>query len=280
MMRRRPRIEYKTEAQIRAMRRSGLVVAALHEALLGAVRPGVTTKQLDELAGEVLEAHGARSNFLGYHGFPGNTCISVNEEIVHGIPGARVVEEGDVVSFDCGAVIDGWHGDAAVSTVVGRGDTQSEHLVAGTRRAMWAGIAAMAERRAHVGDIGAAVEEAVDAHAEETGQGLGIVAEFVGHGIGSAMHQPPDVPNYATRDRGPRLRAGMCLCVEPMLTVGSPENETLADDWTVVTRDGSRAAHWEHEIAVHAGGIWVLTAPDGGAAGLAEHGVTPVPLDA
>lgn len=280
-MRSRDRIEYKTEDQIRAMRRAGLVVAALHRALVEAARPGITTGELDEVAAQTLAQHGARSNFLGYYGFPANTCISVDEEIVHGIPGKRRLAAGSVVSFDCGAVLNGWHSDAAVTTIVGgaeAGGARAAGLVEATNKAMWAGIAAMAGRGAHVRDIGAAVEDVVEEHAARTGQHLGIVEEFVGHGIGSAMHQPPDVPNYRTRQRGARLRPGMTLCIEPMLTAGAPQNKTLADEWTVVTSDGSLAAHWEHCVAIHERGIWVLTAPDGGEEGLAPFGVTPVPL--
>lgn len=280
-MRSRDRIEYKTNEQIIAMRSAGLAVAALHRALVDAVRPGITTGELDEIAGETLARHGVRSNFLGYYDFPGHTCISVDEEIVHGIPGKRRIAAGAVVSFDCGAVKDGWHSDAAVTTIVGgeaAATPQAAGLVAATNRAMWAGIAATAKRGACVRDIGIAVEDVVEEHAARTGQQLGIVEEFVGHGIGSALHQPPDVPNYRTRQRGPRLRPGMTLCIEPMLTIGSPQNKTLADDWKVVTCDGSLAAHWEHCVAIHERGIWVLTSPDGGEAGLAPFGVTPVPL--
>lgn len=278
-MRRRERIELKTEDQIRRMRRAGLVVADVHDALREAVRPGTTTQQLDAVAAAVLERHAARSNFLGYHGFPAHICVSVNEEIVHGIPGSREIAEGDVVSFDCGAVVDGWHGDAAFSVVVGQADESRHGLVEGTRRSMWAGIAALARPRVHLNAVGAAIEDEIEAHARRTGQHLGIVEEYVGHGIGTAMHQPPDVVNFRTRERGPRVKPGTCLCIEPMIAEGSPDNDVLADGWTVVTKDRSRAAHWEHAVAVHERGIWVLTAHDGGVAGLAEFGVSPVPLD-
>ena len=262
-------IEYKSADQIRRMRTAGLVVADIHDAVRAAIAPGVTTGELDRVAAAVIEAAGATSNFLGYHGFPGVLCVSVNSEIVHGIPGDRVIRAGDVVSVDAGAVADGWHGDAAFTVVVEDGDPADEQLVATTEDAMWAGIAALAGG-GRLGDVGAAVQDAADDY--------GIVREYTGHGIGTAMHQPPDVFNYRTGRRGPSIRAGLCVAVEPMLTRGGEVTRLLADDWTVVTADGSRAAHAEHTVAVHDGGIWVLTARDGGAAQLATRGVHVVPL--
>jgi len=271
----RERIQIKTAGQVVAMRRAGLVVAAMHEAVRAAVRPGVTTAELDEVAARVIAEHGATSSFLGYHGYPAVLCVSVNDEIVHGIPGPRVLQPGDVVSVDAGAIVDGWHGDAAFTVVLDPADPADVALSATTERAMWAGIAALAagERLEVVGD---AVERVVEEAFEHTGVTYGIVEDYVGHGIGSDMHQPPDVPNYRTGERGPRLRPGTCLAIEPMLVRGDQANETLDDDWTVVTEDGQRAAHWEHTVAIGPEGIWVLTAPDGGAAGLAPFGVTPV----
>ncbi|MCK6209882.1 type I methionyl aminopeptidase [Georgenia sp. EYE_87] len=273
----REKIEYKTPDQVRTMRRAGLVVADIHAALREAVAPGMTTADLDAVSADVIARAGARSNFLGYHGYPATVCISVNEVIVHGIPGDRVIAEGDLVSFDCGAIVDGWHGDAAFSLVVGTPSEADRALVEVTEEAMWAGIAALATGE-RLGVVGDAVETVVERATVERGVTLGIVQEYVGHGIGSAMHQPPEVLNYRTRERGPRLRPGMCLAVEPMLTAGSPESKVLEDDWTVVTLDGSRAAHFEHTVAVGERGIWVLTAPDGGAEQLAARGVTVVPL--
>lgn len=265
----RARIEYKSNTQIAAMRRAGLVVAQIHEAVRAAIEPGARTADLNAVAADVLKAAGATSNFLGYHGFPGVLCVSVNSEVVHGIPGERVIEAGDVVSIDAGAVVDGWHGDAAFTVVVADADPADEALVATTEAAMWAGIAALAQG-GRLGVVGAAVEDAAD--------GYGIVLDYTGHGIGTAMHQPPDVPNYRTAHRGPTIKPGLCVAVEPMLTRGGEETQVLADDWTVVSVDGSRAAHAEHTVAVHAGGLWVLTAPDGGAAELAARGVTAAPL--
>lgn len=263
-------IEYKKPDQIRQMRTAGLVVADIHDAVRAAIAPGVRTGELDAVAARVIEQAGAASNFLGYHGFPGVLCVSVNEEIVHGIPGERVIQDGDVVSVDAGAVVAGWHGDAAFTVVVGSADPADEALVAATEGAMWAGIAALATGQ-RLGDVGAAVEAAAG--------GYGIVREYTGHGIGTAMHQSPDVYNYACRPRGPALRPGLCVAVEPMLTRGGEATRVLEDEWTVVSADGSRAAHAEHTVALHPGGIWVLTAPDGGAAGLARHGVSVAPLD-
>lgn len=246
------------------MRCAGLVVAAALDAAVGAARPGATTAQVDEAAARVIREHGAVPSFLGYHGYPASTCVSVNDEVVHGIPGSRVLRPGDLVSIDCGAIVDGWHGDSARSLVLGPADEHDLALVAATERAMWAGIAALA-RRGRIGDVGEAVEAAADEY--------GIVEEYVGHGIGTAMHQEPDVPNYACDDRGPRVRTGLCVAVEPMLVRGEAEVRELDDGWTVVTVDGSRAAHWEHTVAVLDEGLWVLTAADGGAAGLAPFGV-------
>ncbi len=239
----------------------------------------MTTADLDALAAAVIADAGATPSFLGYEGYPASLCVSVNDEVVHGIPGPRELRPGDVVSVDCGAVVDGWHGDSAVSFVLGEGDPHDEALVEATRRAMWAGIAALATSE-RLCDVGAAIEDSVRVSGESDGVTYGIVEDYVGHGIGSAMHQPPDVPNYRTREKGPRLRPGMCLAIEPMLTRGERFTEVCEDDWTVVTDDGTRAAHWEHSVAILDEGIWVLTAPDGGAAELAELGVRVAPLAA
>lgn len=278
-------VELKTPDQLRQMRRAGLVVAAAIAATAAQVRPGVTTAELDAVAAETIRSAGATPSFLGYGevggtgGFPGVTCLSVNEEVVHGIPGSRVLAEGDLVSIDCGAVVEGWHGDSAVTLAVGEVDPALAALSAATRTALWQGIAA-ARLDGHVADISAAVEASVRRH--ETG--YGIVEDYVGHGIGSAMHQPPDVPNLVSRgflrtpSRGARIVEGLALAVEPMLTLGSPDNHTLEDDWTVVTDDGTPAAHWEHTITVTARGLWVLTEEDGGESALAALGVPFGPL--
>ncbi|HET9654503.1 MAG TPA: type I methionyl aminopeptidase [Kineosporiaceae bacterium] len=273
-MRGRERIQYKTADQMRLMRRAGLVVADALDAVRAQLRPGVTTRELDAVAEDVIRTAGAVPSFLGYQGFPATLCISVNEEIVHGIPGERVIESGDVVSVDGGAILHGWHGDAAFTAIVPRGDgtvdEREAELVEVTEASMWAGIAAMADgQRLNV--VGAAVEDRV-------GDRFGIVEGYGGHGIGTQMHQDPHVLNYRTRDRGPRMKAGLCIAIEPMLTLGDPATRVLSDDWTVVTKDGSRAAHWEHSIALTERGPWVLTARDGGAEALAALGVTANPL--
>lgn len=279
----RDRIELKTPEQVLLMRRAGLVVADALAAARAAARPGATTAELDAAAAAVIAEAGALPSFLGYLDYPATICVSVNDEVVHGIPSDRVLEPGDVVSIDCGAIVEGWHGDSALTVVLPDADPADVALAELTERALWDGIAALASGSGladRLDVVGEAVEQAVEdaGPAGTDGAPFGIVQDYVGHGIGSAMHQPPDVLNYRTRDRGPRLKSGMCLAIEPMITRGSPATEVLEDDWTVVTVDGSRAAHWEHSVALHEGGIWVLTAVDGGAAELAARGVTVAPL--
>ncbi len=253
------------------MRRAGLVVADALAAVRAAAEPGIRTRDLDAVAAQVIADAGATSNFLGYYGFPATTCVSVNEEIVHGIPGERVLADGDVVSVDCGAVVDGWHGDSAITFIIGSPRAGAAELVELTEQALWAGITAI-RAGGRVADIGAAVEAFVAGRA-------GVVREYTGHGIGSQLHQPPDVPNYRPSRRGPRIRPGMCLAVEPMLTAGAASTDELDDEWTVVTSDGSVAAHWEHSVAVLADGLAVLTAADGGKTELGRRGVPVVELD-
>ncbi|MEJ5913801.1 type I methionyl aminopeptidase [Pseudokineococcus sp. 1T1Z-3] len=271
---RRERVEWKTPDQVRLMRQAGLVVADALAAVRAEVRPGTTTAQLDAVAEDLIRGAGALPSFLGYQGFPASLCVSVNDEVVHGIPGERVLEDGDLVSVDCGAVLEGWHGDAAFSVVVDGGsgavDPADVALVEATEAAMWAGVAALATA-GRLGEVGAAVEDSLVGR-------FGVVEGYVGHGIGTAMHQPPEVLNHRSRERGAKVRPGLCVAVEPMVTRGEPDTDVLADDWTVVTTDGSRAAHWEHTVAVLEGGLWVLTAHDGGAAGLARHGLAPAAL--
>lgn len=269
----RDRVELKTPEQIRTMRRAGLVVHAALTAVAEAARPGITTAELDAVAADTIRGAGAEPSFLGYHGFPAVVCISVNEEVVHGIPGERVLADGDLVSVDCGAIVDGWHGDSARTISVGETVPQWRDLSAATERAMWQGIAA-AHLGGRVTDLSAAIEASIDAEAHP----YGIVAEYVGHGIGSQMHQAPDVPNAGRAGRGPRIVEGLCLAVEPMVTLGAPDNRELADGWTVVTTDGSPASHWEHTMTVTKHGLWVLTAEDGGEQRLNELGVPFGPL--
>lgn len=272
-------IEVKDADQLLVMRRAGLVVGRTLRALADAAAPGVSTGELDALAREHLAAAKATSSFLNYGGgwgvppFPAVTCISVNDEIVHGIPGDRVLAQGDLVSIDFGAIVDGWHGDAAVSVSVGEPRPVDERLSDATREAMWRGIAA-ARPGCRVGDVSAAVQGYVQSRRER----YGIVREFTGHGIGTEMHQAPDVPNHGRRGRGPLLVTGMCLAIEPMLTLGSERTAIRDDGWTVVTADRSRACHWEHTVALTGKGLWVLTAEDGGEAELNRLGATFAPL--
>ena len=264
------RIEYKSREQMRVMARAGVIVEQALAAATAAAVEGVTTRSVDKAAATVIAAAGATSNFLGYHGFPATTCISVNEEVVHGIPGDRVLGTGDVVSIDCGAIVDGWHGDSAVTLIIGKALSQADiDLVENNRRAMWAGIAALATA-SRLNDVAAAIEDVTVA------AGLFPLEGYIGHGIGTAMHQEPEVLNYRVRGKLAPVKPGLCVAIEPMLVMGTSESTVLADDWTVVSADGSRGAHWEHSVAVHDDGIWVLTAADGGASGLAEYGVTPV----
>ena len=269
----RDRVQLKTPEQLRVMRRAGLVVHAALSAVAAEARPGISTAELDAVAADVIRSAGAEPSFLGYHGFPAVSCISVNEEIVHGIPGERVLAEGDLVSVDCGAIVDGWHGDSARTVQVGAVSAERRALSAATERALWQGIAA-ARLGGRVTDISAAVGASIAAEEHS----YGIVAEYVGHGIGSEMHQAPDVPNSGRAGRGPRIVPGLCLAVEPMITLGSADNHELDDEWTVVTDDSSVASHWEHTMTVTEAGIWVLTAEDGGAERLAELGVPFGPL--
>lgn len=267
-------IELKNNAQMAKMHEAGLILHQGLDAVVAAAKPGVTTNDLDQVFRKVLADNGATSNFLGYHGFPATICASVNDEVVHGIPGDRVLQDGDVISVDAGAVVDGWHSDSARTVLVGNVAAADRRLSAMTEEAMWAGIAAFAKAR-HVGEIGNAVEDYVRS---QDGEQLGILEDYVGHGIGTAMHQAPDVFNYRSGMRGPRVKAGMVLAIEPMLVRGDIATKTLEDDWTVVTIDGANASQWEHSVARHKEGTWVITSPDGGAARLAPYGVTPVPI--
>jgi methionyl aminopeptidase len=236
------------------MRRAGRVVAEMHDRIRAALRPGVTTLELDALGREVLERRGARSNFLGYHGYPAVICASPNEVVVHGIPDGRVLEDGDIVSIDCGAIVDGYHGDAAFTAGIGSIDAGAQRLIDVTRSALDAGIAELVAG-SRLGDLGAAVQATVEAG------GLSVVRDYVGHGIGTAMHEPPDVPNVGRPGRGKRVAAGDVFAVEPMVSAGSEDTRVLADGWTVVTLDGSWAAHWEHTVAVTDRGPEILTLP-------------------
>jgi len=248
-------ITRKTAEQIALMRRAGSVVAEMHEACTRAAKPGATTLDVDAAARVVLERRGARSNFLNYHGFPAVVCTSPNEVIVHGIPSDDVIlEGGDILSIDCGAIIEGWHGDAAITVPIGDIDDESKQLIDVTRACLEDAIEEIVVGN-RLGDIGHAVESRALA------AGFSVVREYVGHGIGTAMHEEPQVANYGPPGRGMKVREGHVLAIEPMINVGTQETQTLADGWTVVTRDGKRSAHFEHTIACTENGPEVLTLP-------------------
>lgn len=241
--------------ELKKMRRAGRVVAEIHEAIRAGIRPGVTTAELDRISREVLERRGATSNFLGYHGFPATVCTSPNDMIVHGIPSdAVVLHEGDIISIDCGAIIEGYHGDAAFTMGVGEVDAESRRLMEVTEASLWAGIEQLtAGNRLH--EVGRAVQQVAEA------AGFSVVREYVGHAIGTKMHEDPQVPNYWPGTPGPLLKAGMVFAVEPMVNAGGPGTRVLDDGWGVVTADGRRSAHFEHTIAVTDDGPEVLTLP-------------------
>jgi methionyl aminopeptidase len=260
-------IQIKSPDQIDAMRRAGIVVGETLELLRASARAGMTTGELDEIAEDHIRSRGATPSFLGYHGFPGTICTSVNDEVVHGIPGDRVLADGDVVSIDCGAIVDGWHGDAAITVALGEVPDEVVELMRVTEESLWRGIAA-----ARLGGRVSDISHAVETHVRAAGD-YGILEDYTGHGIGSEMHQPPNVPNYGRAGRGPKLVRGLALAVEPMITLGTKDTVLLDDEWTVVTADGSLAAHYEHTFTLTPDGAWVLTALDGGEAKLAELGV-------
>jgi methionyl aminopeptidase len=277
----RERCEGKTPEQLAMMRTAGLLVGRTLELVVAAARPGATTLELDTLAETHIRDHGGVPNFQLVPGYRHTLCTSVNEEIVHGIPGGRVLEEGDLLSVDCGAQVGEWNGDAAVTLVVGgreAGQAADLDLMDDTETSLWAGIAAL-----RVGGdlyaVGAAVEDSLTESGARRGREYGIVEDYVGHGIGTSMHMDPQVPNYRVTGKGPRVVEGTTICIEPMVTLGDQDNTVLEDEWTVVTRDGSRAAHWEHSVAVTSAGICVLTALDGGAARLAQLGAPHVAID-
>jgi len=275
MKRRRGRdpFELKSVAQLALMREAGLVVAQALSEMRDAVAPGVSTLELDGIARDVLRAAGATSNFLGYDlgsgPYPGVICASVNDRIVHGIPSSDVrLRDGDLISLDVGAVVGGWHGYGAITVPVGEVSAEAQALSDACERALWDGLAAVRAGE-RLGDVSHAVETSV----RRSGQ-YGIVTGYGGHGIGSRMHMDPHILNYGPPGQGPRLVPGMVLAIEPMITLGSPNSRELADGWTVVTADGSFAAHWEHTVAILSDGPWVLTAEDGGRAELQLRGVT------
>lgn len=245
----------RNKDELAKMRKAGRVVAEMHAKTREAVRPGITTMHLDKIAREVLEKRGARSNFLNYHGFPAVICTSPNDMIVHGIPSEDVVlQDGDIISIDCGAIIEGYHGDAAYTAPVGDISPEARKLIEVTEASLVAGIAQMMDGN-RLTDIGQAVQEVAEAG------GYSVVREYVGHAIGTAMHEEPQVPNYGPGGRGPKLRSGMVFAIEPMVNMGRPETFLLEDGWSVVTADGSLSVHVEHTIAITDNGPEIYTIP-------------------
>ena len=275
--------ELKTNDQIILMREAGLATAAALKAVRAAIKPGVSTLELDKIADDTINSLGGHSNFQLVPGYSHTICASINDEVVHGIPAAnRILQAGDIVSIDCGAEIGEWNGDSAMTVIVpsAAGSAQIDSAVLDRRQklsdvtegSLWAGIAALAKAK-HLNQVGEAIQDFIESKGD-----YGILEEYVGHGIGRSMHEDPAVYNYRVRGNGPKVVPGLVVAIEPMVTAGSAVTKVLGDGWTVSTKDASDASHWEHTVAVHDRGIWVLTAEDGGVTGLAPFGVVPVPL--
>ncbi len=276
--------ELKTNEQIILMREAGLATAAALKAVRQAIKPGISTLELDKIADDTINALGGHSNFQLVPGYSHIICASINDEVVHGIPAVnRILQAGDIVSIDCGAEIGEWNGDSAITVIVPgeiNPDTlaRRQKLSDVTEGSLWAGIAALAKAK-HLNQVGEAIQDYIEAQGQKDGINYGILEEYVGHGIGRSMHEDPAVYNYRVRGNGPKVVPGLVVAIEPMVTAGSAVTKVLGDGWTVSTKDASDASHWEHSVAVHDRGIWVLTAEDGGVAGLAPFGVVPVPLN-
>jgi methionyl aminopeptidase len=280
--------ELKTNEQIILMREAGLATAAALKAVRAAIKPGVSTLELDKIADDTINSLGGHSNFQLVPGYSHTICASINDEVVHGIPAVnRILQAGDIVSIDCGAEIGEWNGDSAMTVIVPTADDSTpidpvvqdrrQKLSAVTEGSLWAGIAALAKAK-HLNQVGEAIQDYIETQGQKDGVDYGILEEYVGHGIGRSMHEDPAVYNYRVRGNGPKVVPGLVVAIEPMVTAGSAVTKVLGDGWTVSTKDASDASHWEHSVAVHDRGIWVLTAEDGGVAGLAPFGVVPVPL--
>ncbi|MGA0442470.1 MAG: type I methionyl aminopeptidase [Candidatus Nanopelagicaceae bacterium] len=261
-------IQIKTLDQLQTMRRAGLLVRGTLDLIKSQIKAGITTSALDAIAEANIKRGGGTSNFKGYHGFPATICVSINDEIVHGIPGERMVMPGDVVSVDCGAIIDGWHGDAAFTVIVDPIDAEQEKMLSVCEESMWVGIAA-GKAGAKLSDIGYAIESYINSQGK-----YGILREYGGHGIGTAMHMEPHILNYGKPGNGPKIEPGMVFAIEPMITIGSERTRVLEDNWTVVTVDKSRGSHFENSYCIAPDGKpFVLTATDGGRAELARFGI-------
>lgn len=272
----RKKYHAKTDAEIILMRRAGLVTAAALLAVKSSIEPGMTTAQLDAIAEKTIRSMDGIPNFQLVPGYRHTVCASVNAAVVHGIPNDYRLQAGDIVSIDCGAEVNGWNGDSALTIVLPGGDpdvsAKRQELSDVCEQSLWAGIAAFA-KASRLNEVGIAIEESIRARGD-----FGILEQYVGHGIGRSMHEDPAVFNYRVRDLGPRVESGLCIAIEPMITAGQQNTFVDSDEWTVKTEDGTDGAHWEHSIARHSKGVWVLTAEDGGAAGLLPFGITPVPL--
>ena len=275
----RERITLKSNSDILLMREAGLITAAALKAVKNAIAPGVSTLELDTIAETTIVSMGAKSNFKLVAGYKHTICSSINDEVVHGIPSKdRILQAGDIISIDCGAITpSGWNGDAAFTMVVPGGDPElmakRQAISDACEASLWAGIAAFAGAK-RLNEVGRAVEKTI----RDAGR-YGILQDYIGHGVGRSMHEDPAVFNYQTRDLGPVVEPGLVIAIEPMITAGGQAVKILSDEWTVASKDGSDSSHWEHTVAKHSGGIWVLTAEDGGVAGLAKYGITPVPLE-
>ena len=273
---------YKSPAQLRLMVEPGLITAAALDAARPLIRAGVSTLEIDAAAEKAIRDRGGEPNFMLVPGYRHTVCASVNDEVVHGIPGGRILEPGDIVSIDAGAQYKEWNGDSAITVVVpdpSRPEVvaEREQLSKITEGSLWAGIARLAKAK-HLNEVGDAIQGYIELEGMKVGHRYGILTDYIGHGIGRDMHEAPPVFNYRVKQKGPEVKPGLVVAIEPMVVTGKIDTYVGDDDWTVITEDGGMASHWEHSVAVHKDGIWVLTAHDGGAAGLATYGVVPVPI--
>ncbi|MBU6265089.1 type I methionyl aminopeptidase [Aurantimicrobium minutum] len=273
---------YKSPAQLRLMVEPGLITAAALDAARPLIRAGVSTLEIDAAAEKAIRDRGGEPNFMLVPGYRHTVCASVNDEVVHGIPGGRILEPGDIVSIDAGAQYKEWNGDSAITVVVpdpSRPEVvaEREQLSKITEGSLWAGIARLAKAK-HLNEVGDAIQGYIELEGMKVGHRYGILTDYIGHGIGRDMHEAPPVFNYRVKQKGPEVKPGLVVAIEPMVVTGKIDTYVAEDDWTVITEDGGMASHWEHSVAVHKDGIWVLTAHDGGAAGLAPFGVVPTPI--
>ena len=273
---------YKSPAQLRLMVEPGLITAAALDAARPLIRAGVSTLEIDAAAEKAIRDRGGEPNFMLVPGYRHTVCASVNDEVVHGIPGGRILEPGDIVSIDAGAQYKEWNGDSAITVVVpdpSRPEVvaEREQLSRITEGSLWAGIARLAQAK-HLNEVGDAIQGYIELEGMKAGHRYGILTDYIGHGIGRDMHEAPPVFNYRVKQKRPEVKPGLVVAIEPMVVTGKIDTYVAEDDWTVITEDGGMASHWEHSVAVHKDGIWVLTAHDGGAAGLAPFGVAPTPI--